>query len=181
VVGCVDANADGARADRRRRRRRARITHRATKRRLASRSSLSVDRRCSCSTRSSSCAMCRVRSALPAAGTGGACDACPHHRAAHANRGIEARRKRPYVGQIARIHKVTTPGNGMWGMCIQDFGFVLWRIHLPRTSVNRPEARLRPLDASRALPPTQGRSLLLPPIRPAPPCSASVQGTPYSQ
>jgi hypothetical protein len=50
-----------------------------------------------------------------------------------------------------------------------------------RAPVKRPEATLKPPDASRALPPTQGRSLLPPPIRPAPPCSASVQGTPYSQ
>src|SRR5215213_1498962 len=57
----------------------------------------------------------------------------------------------------------------------------LRRIPIPRTLVNRPEATLKPLVASRALPPTQGRSRLPPPIRPAPPCSANVQGTPYSQ
>jgi hypothetical protein len=43
------------------------------------------------------------------------------------------------------------------------------RIYIPRTPLNRPEATLKPLDASRALRPTQGRSLLPPPIRPVPP------------
>src|SRR5215218_5913843 len=62
---------------------------------------------------------------------------------------------------------------------IHNVGYGLPRTPLPRTPVNRPEATLKPLDASRALPPTQGRSLLPPPIRPAPPYSASVQGTPY--
>src|SRR5215208_4084198 len=56
----------------------------------------------------------------------------------------------------------------------------LRRIPLPRTPVNRPEATLKALDASRALRPTQGRSLLPPPSHPAPPCSASVQRTPCS-
>ena len=46
--------------------------------------------------------------------------------------------------------------------------------------VAKPEATLKPLDASRALAPTLGRSLLPPPIRPGPPCSASGQGTPCS-
>jgi hypothetical protein len=43
----------------------------------------------------------------------------------------------------------------------------LRRITLPRTRVNRPEAALKPLDASRALRPTEERSRLPPPIRPA--------------
>src|SRR4029453_8098725 len=53
------------------------------------------------------------------------------------------------------------------------------RVHLPRAPVSRPETRLQPLEASRALPPTQGRNLLPPPIRPVPLCSGSVQGIPY--
>jgi transposase len=48
-------------------------------------------------------------------------------------------------------------------------------------SASRCAATLKPLDASRALSPSQGRSLLPPPIRPAPRCSASAQGTPCSQ
>src|SRR5215207_2686973 len=51
----------------------------------------------------------------------------------------------------------------------------------PRTPVNRPDATLQPLDASRALRPTQARSRLPPPSHPAQPCSATVPGTPYSQ
>src|SRR5215218_10826156 len=54
---------------------------------------------------------------------------------------------------------------------------------LPRTqllgnSVNRPEATLKLLDASRSPRPTPGRSLRPPPIHPGLPCSASAQGTP---
>jgi hypothetical protein len=153
----------------------------------------------------------RVRSALPAAGTGGACDPCTRHRAAHANRwdrGIERRTCRGidrrygplgrsgwkgqcfqapspagklpmcltatetpiFVRQVARIQMVTTPGVRGVGMDIQDWDSY-FGVHLPR----------RPLDASRALPPTQGRSLLPPPIRPVPLCSATVQGIPLDQ
>src|SRR5919112_4747064 len=53
----------------------------------------------------------------------------------------------------------------------------LWRIPLLRRWVNSADATLKALDASRALGPTEGRSLLPPPIHPAPPCSASVQRT----
>lgn len=85
------------------------------------------------------------------------------------------------VRQIARIHKVRTSGKRGVGMDIQDLALVLRRAHLLRTPVNRPETRLKPLDASRALSPTQGRSLLPPPIRPGPLCSARVRGTPCIQ
>jgi hypothetical protein len=70
------------------------------------------------------------------------------------------------VGRLAPAAKSTSPGSGArlrGGSCCTGY-----------------EATLKWL-ASRAPPPSQGRSLLPPPIRPVPPCNASVQGTPYSQ
>jgi hypothetical protein len=68
-----------------------------------------------------------------------------------------------------------------WTRLRQDPAYRRPRIHLLGTSVNKsPCATLKPPVGSHSPRPTQGRSLLPPPSRPGPPCSASGQGTPCS-
>jgi hypothetical protein len=109
-----------------------------------------------------------------------------HRRLAHAatrrtpgpNHLRRVARRRPPIGRRSPGSRLVPPDRPAGGHRVSPGHD---RTSLPSTPVNRPEAPLKPLDASRALPPSQGRSLRPLPIRPAPPCSASVQETPYSQ
>jgi hypothetical protein len=68
----------------------------------------------------------------PGCGTGGACDACLRHRAAHANRWDRGATETPILsGRPLGSTRSRLQVNGVWGMGIQDFGFLLWRVHLP--------------------------------------------------